>query len=203
MAYSLPVGTVAEITFVGDFANQTIMSVFHYVYVTPVTITDGAAALSTLVADFNTQLRPSYMNCLGSDYSLTALTGQSIFPLRYQRLTFPQAGAPGTANPAGTASTCAAITRKAERADRHAQGTLHVPCVPADGFANGRFTLGYLTLLSTLASALDNGLTSGGGGNWTPIIFNRQSPAASYTVRGATAQETVRTMRRRVVGRGI
>lgn len=203
MAYPIAIGGVVELSFVGDFNGQRLLNIMHYRYAGGSTITDGAAALVSFLSFANTTYTTAYTNCVGSDYAMLAYRGQWIFPSRYRPIVLNLSGVSGSGGVSNTANIGSSVTRFADSATRSGLGTWHIPCLPANRFANGALLSTQITPLTTLAALMDNQLTTGLSNNFDPIIYHRANPSASFPITGAYPQTTVRTSRRRTVGVGI
>lgn len=210
MPYTITSGSVIEVTFNSTVGGQVCLSLFHYRVNAGASITDGGAYLTQFLADINAgtnDLKTAYLDAASSDLVLQLLTAQAITPTRFTR---SEAG-PGVNNqgiivsPALPPATSGAITkRSASQVGRHARGTLHMPGVPTSFNAGGVLTqlgrAGYDALGAALATVIT---VTGNAATLTPVIFNRTSPEDSIPVDQGISQTNLRTMKRRVVGRGI
>lgn len=203
MAYTLSQGTIAEILVSGTCNGQIVMSLFHYRMTSGSTIADGAAALGTVMSDFNTQVMTAYKNLMPENWEGLERSIQAIAPNRYRRIITSIAGQFGAGGTCNNQSAAGAITKYTDIATRAGLGTLHVPCIPDLQLQNGELAAGWIAAASTLAATMDNVLTSTPTASWSPVVYSRTSPATSPIITGLVVQNSIRTARRRVLRRGI
>lgn len=143
-------------------------------------------------------------------YSNAAVDGrtiiQDIYPTRYIHKGYT------TINPEGTVEeTCSppqvshAIVTRAVDGLRHGRGTKKVGAVPVTFTEQGYVTDTGKTAYDQLVAALkatQSGTASGFPIAFTPVIFNRASPADSKDIIDAELLLTTRSQRRRTVGYG-
>lgn len=209
MAYNVSAGDILEATIVGSSAGQTTLSVLHY-RLAVITPQDGVTLANLINADLNSAL-PScliaaYADCCADNFSINSLILQWIYPVRYARLVYSAVITDGTvANGSFPPAVASALTKRSDMAGRSKQGTLHMPGVPNDFVINGLLTAGAISFYNQLGAIVRDvvNVPGGGGSDLFPIIYHRQSPAASADITSVSVQSTSRTMRRRVVGRGI
>lgn len=204
MAYSLQVDDVIEVVIQGEADGQTTITTFHYMMNDPAT--DAVEWLQAALNTFQGEIDGTYArfrNVTGDDFIFRAVTIQRISPTRNAKIGIPIGEQTGLVN-----SEClppanaVAVTRRTELAGRHQHGSLHMPGVPLSFVANGILTANAVSTYSTFANSLTFPL-EWGNATARPVIFNRLDPLASTTVSNAAPMTSVRTMRRRVVGRGI
>lgn len=83
-------------------------------------------------------------------------------------------------------------------------GHMAVSGVPIDKTVNGIFTSAFLTLCEPLEDALETSITLISSGYvLRAVVLHQSDPLLSEGILQCEAQQSVRTMRRRVVGRGI
>lgn len=207
MAYPVAANSILEVTLIGNLASQTTLTLLHYKTVTA--ISDGDSAINTVNANINNAL-PSclvayYLACCGAGFDLLAVRYQWIYTVRYLARTIPAVLTSGTAGstalPPGVA---VAITKQAQTSGRKNRGTVHMPGVPLDAVTDGSLSPGAgLTAYVNLGKEIEVPQPIGGGTFAAPVIYQRSSPINSQQVIQTIVQTNVRTMSRRVVGRGI
>lgn len=196
---------IVEVTWNQRLAGQMVLTYFHYL-VTGAGAAPEVGAFSTTLA--GAQIVPGgpvldVYDELSNEMRLISARAQVIKPTRWAyREVFPDVeinGASGDhALPPGVAI---AITKQGAGAGRHYHGTLHLAGFPqtrcADGLVNAdaipdiRTAFDFLNLVQTVD-----------GVELTPIIYNADTPGDSFPIDHFTVEETLRTMSRRVVGRG-
>lgn len=210
MAYGVTLPGIVEIVFVGKYAEQTTMSMFHYVVPAGTAISDGRAYLGLLNTQVQTVggLFDKYTSVLPTAWTGLYLQFQWIYPTRYARyIDSSVLGAGGQAEGDGLpSSAAAALTKRSDDvAGRHGHGTLHMPAVPqgyCDVTLSNLVTAG-VTAYQTLGTQMCVDLTPPSAPAARPAIYSRGSPGLSGLVETCIPERTIRTMRRRVVGRGI
>jgi hypothetical protein len=205
MAYPVPLSSVLEYVIRLTVDGQECMSVLHYQYDSGSSIADGKAALTDFLNKMRVagELNDKYRGCIPDEVTDITYRAQWITPQRF-RYTFlavaPEAGL--VAAPTMPSAVSVAITKQAEAANRHGQGTLHMPAVPqsfvTDSMVNGLGGLAYLDLCTKLILPIV--LT--GGQLMNPVLFRRDDPVLSETIITAFPQATTRVNRRRTVGLG-
>jgi len=202
----LAVGDRVMVTFRGTLAQQHILSTFWYgvsAITGVVNQTDAFTALrASLVAGGG--LRPDYLACCPTNYTLDYIWIQNIRPTRWGKFTFGD-NSPGTwAADAPTANTSGVITRRGDLAIRKAVSTLHVPISStADVMADGLLTPAFKTPMTALAVEVIKSITTAGTVvTYFPVIDNGPGGADFQVITSAFVQETARVMRRRTVGLG-
>lgn len=207
MAYPLNPNSIIEVTIRSMVNSQTCLSVLHYRYDGTGTLSDGGAAILGLLNQMNGagNLVTKYAALMPGNCTLEELRGQLIWATRYNPVAVTPSSLFGTwagadcENPA----VAAAITKRSQVASRHGRGTLHMPGVAADAMANGRLTVAYQTASNPLEAELAAQRTPAAGQLYTPVLYDRANPLSSEQIISVNTELTLRTMRRRVVGRGI
>lgn len=200
--YAIPVNAILEATIRGILAQQTTLSVFHYM-LNDAAIPDGEAFFTPFNASFNvaTGVVDLYRLACCEDFSLQEVTYQWISPTRFRKKSFaPFIGGGAIVDNSLPPNVAQVVTKRSDVATRHGVGTLHVPSVPFGQVDQGIISVPQLAKLNSLAATLSALLVTA---RMTPILLNRAAPAQSPTITSAVAQRTVRTMRRRTVGLGI
>jgi len=208
MSYEVDSGAILEITIRGTLAGQTTLTLFHY-RLTVLTAQDGLAAIDATNAAFNTALPSSmlgaYTDCQSNQQSIDQIVYQWIYPTRYARVIKTPAILTGAIDAAALPpGSAAAFTKRTDFAGPHSHGTLHLPGAPLQ-FANEGVwdPAEAATAFLGLIALMNDVLPSSGAGDMTPIIFTRIIPANSQVITSASYMPEIRTMKRRVVGRGI
>lgn len=209
MAYGIPEQAIIEATFVGEIDGQTTMSLFHF-RVTEGTSADGATWLLSFIAQLKATsgLRDLYLDCCSQNFTLRTITAQMIWApnpnvSRRPRVVDVQVDQNGTVEEDSEPSLVSvAITKRTDLAGRKGIGTLHMPAVPITFLQNSVITTTALTAYQHVADELNEAIEVAPI-SAIPIIMHKGSPSESPVITGATVESTARTMRRRVVGRGI
>lgn len=201
-------GAVIQIVIPADHDFQAVFLMLHYIYRAN---GGGADPISDVAAAMDTQFQSAadmldvYSAALSVDVGIRPQYWfQVIYPTRYARISLPNGH--GSSGPAGSLPPANAIciTKRSTGATRHSHGTSHIGGVPAgyvtDGVLNGTEGSVYTDLAARIAAPFTLGL---GPQSVDPVILNRASPGLSEVINGTAVQTTARTMRRRVVGRGI
>lgn len=205
---ALPVGTVIEITAIGQLFGQTTMNVWHYVVNTQSTTLNDQLELEDLLAQhWNAgpgTISLDFINCCPTNWTMTRMTAQAIHPERKRRVTELR-GHTGDTGVATSANLQSSVTLVTDRAGRDQIGGKRIP-MAADQSLAGNLTPAYKTLVTAFAlSCLDRLIVSIGGGQYDPVIYHRNTAVfPRYAlVTDSFAQDTTRVMRRRTVGLGI
>lgn len=209
--YSVESGAIMELTMIAALFDQVVMTVRHYrlELTGGGTDTDGPTALN----EFFTEqvdgapglIANDVIPCLSQDVVTIKWKMQWIKPTRYAPIiavgTDEIGGEASASEPPGVA---AAVTLRAVTTGRHSRGTIHFPGVPKTWSVTGRINAPGQAAYGNAGAAYRRVLTSVDTFKvFNPIIYYRELPELSQDVAGYEVQNTVRTMRRRVVGRGI
>lgn len=207
MAYPLFVGDIVEVTIRSTVNAQTCLSLFHYRFDGSGTVPDGGGAILQFLNVLNggAGLVAKYAALMGSNCPINELRGQMIRSSRWNPISVAPITPAGTWDGDGVSnpSVAVAFTKRAEAATRSGRGTLHMPGVPEDAMVGGKISNGYRDAADPLEAQIAAVVTPSSGRVWTPIIYNRTNPANSQVIVSVSTEENLRTMRRRVVGRGI
>lgn len=209
MAYPITTGSLIELGIAGTLFGQRTLTLFHY-RITGTTITDGQAALEDWLDSLtgNIAIGGAYFAACSEDWTGYQLSAQVIYVpgpsvQRRPKVVLSITTFPGeVASPSLPPGVAAALTRRSEVASRRGLGTIHMPGVPTSFTSGGELSTLGIDSYTTLGGAFMENPTIGSM-TGTPMIYNRSNPADSIQVTSVTPQSTVRTMRRRVVGRGI
>ncbi len=202
----MTVGDIISITMRGKLNEQTTMNVLHYKLTSVgalLSFPSWASAASIKLNELG-GIAALYADCLSEDVTNLQWLIQKISPVRLVQYVTDMAATEGTiseiALPPGVQ---ASLTKRSLVAGRHAVGGIRMPGAPITANEGGYISTTYSNLLEILCVPLAAPLDSASIGVITPIIFNRLSPSTSVTVTSVTPEQTLRTIRRRVVGRGI
>jgi len=207
---AISAGDQVLVTFETNVNGQVCLSTFGYVTPDANPVVGVDVAMTGIITQLKAGggggdvLESDFLDCMSEDAILQKITAQLVRPTRYAKVS-QSIVSPGTVvAPVNFQQSCGVITRRAALAGRKYTSTLHVPGMP-DTFANeGIISSAYSTALTALATALKVTLTDAGNSlTWFPSILHRSGvPQFSY-LDTTEVQSTIRTMRRRVVGRGI
>lgn len=207
MAYPISPNSIAEITLVQRLDGQTMLSILHYRYFGTADILDGAVALTTLVDDLNDndpgrfvyEMAQAQVNTV----TYTQIVAQWILPSRWARALYVPFRATGTrAVDAISSSSAAVITKRTDFPAPHGVGSLHLGGLAYTDAFQSQWTLATRALTDNVGLAMKRPVTLAGG-ELRPVVLNRTLPATSQEILSAITEPTVRTMRSRVVGRGV
>lgn len=205
MAYPISVGSIVEVTFPYRVNSQLCMAVLHY-KLRSGSVSDGATNLQALLTDLNAVggLHEAMSFCQSEDATYPELRAQVISPLRFVPETQLSNRSQGAiTEPCNNQQVAIAVTKRSELASRHGIGTLHLGGI-ADTFCTaGRVASAFGSIINLFAGQLNDDVTLTGSVIYDPVIYNRSNPSLSAVITTASYQDTLRTMRRRVVGRGI
>lgn len=202
MAYVVSSGAHVLMTFRGTQDAQLVMNTWHYRLTGPI-IADGAAALVNLVdvnvaagnmfAAWKAVLSESVVDCV--------MEAQWIDPFRYRKVRQSGASTQGLAGHANACNQASVLTLASDEATRHGIGNKHLPGLPDDAQIDSLLGAGHLANMTNLGVLAKATITQGAN-TYVPVIYNRQSPAASFDVKVAFNNPYVRVQRRRTVGLG-
>lgn len=205
MPYAMPNGSLIEATLRYRVNGQMCMGVFHYILGTG-SSTDGDAALVLMALQINSDagLLGKLADVQAQNVSYPPIRMQMIYPTRYRPIEVNAYKSSGDiTEDCNQQQSAIAFTKRSAIASRNGLGTFHMGGVP-DTFISGGYTSAAFTVgLGALATAIRTNVAVSGGLTFLPAIFNRANPGNSLPFSQCSYQETARTMRRRVVGRGI
>lgn len=190
----------------GSVENQVIENVLHYGKV-GADVGTGAAP-GDLAAAWVTACGTQYLNLLPDNYNFDAVIEQGILALpRSDPFVYtPGQPAPGTAVGDPSASfDCAQATFYTGNPSRSTRGRVYVGPLSEDDTVASRLTTGYLTRFNLWATAILGDIIAGSGGNTTQYnlsVYSRELNLATF-VTSCVLRSTIKTQRRRLVGRGI
>lgn len=206
MAIPMTVGDIVSITLRGTLNGQTTLNVLHYRLTSVGGLTDFASWASAVVIklDGPAEMAVFYAGALSEDVTNLQYVIQKIYPTRLvvyvHDMTATEGQITESALPPGVQ---ASLTKRGALANRNNIGGVRMPGAPITANEGGYISTAYNALLEAFATYLAGPITTVTIGTLTPIIYNRQIPADSPAVATVTVEQTMRTMRRRVVGRGI
>ena len=199
-------GQIYLVSAVGTWHGQTIINTMH-LRTASITVPGTVENIyddihATLAA--GTALLPIFLTLCPPEYSLDALWVQLIQPTRVVKKLY-NVGLPGiNLNSSTTANLQATVVRRGILANRKQQGAIRIPYPtlhPGDG--NGNVSNAYRVVMEALGDKLI-GTLSGTNAEYEHVLFNKaNSPSTQVLCESREAKLTVRTMRRRTVGRGI
>lgn len=207
MPYPISPNSIAEVTLVQRYDGQTMLSILHYRYFGTSDILDGATALTTLVDDLNDNDAGRFVHDMSlaqvDTVTYTQIVAQWILPSRWARALYVPFRATGQRAVDGIASSSAAVvTKRTDFPAPHGVGSLHIGGLAmTDAFAS-QWTLATRLLTDAVGNAIKRPVSIAEG-TLKPVVLNRGTPAISQEILTAITQPEVRTMRSRVVGRGV
>lgn len=208
MAYPVPTGSVMEVSFKGTNDGQLWLTYFHYYFDNPGEVDPlSSDVVNPAFIDWflnESNMPGDFAGCLSTNVNFESITFQWVHPIRAGRLVYPATDyTPGVGGAALPSCVAGAITRRAEGVGPRNHGTIHMPGVPAAYNEDGELSEAGLIQYGIFAGR-QTAWVSGGVDSWRmlQVIFNRDDPGASPYVNSANPEGTLRTARRRVVGRG-
>jgi hypothetical protein len=204
------VGDIIQLVVTTKLNQQTCMNVLHYrIQSLPSGTTGNEAAITELIGAFITGTG-SVVNkmkaIMSEDAIIETVQGQIVYPTRTIYYL-------GFANSQGLLLTPAlppacslAITKRSATVGRGRAGRVEIAGCPAAEAFQGSWQTGgtFWTDVMNLANQLEATQTGPVLSIvYEPVIFRRSSPITSAVVADMTPQTTVRSEKRRVVGRGI
>jgi len=204
-------GDILSLSVYGRIFNQRILMVRNYQCAQSSTGADTRTQLLAIGAAYKAVggVVEKYLACLPDQYFCDLVRAQVVYPVR-STFADTQVSLSGTVSGEKALNqSAAAITLQTAKAGRSQRATIHLgPLSDISIAEDGAVTPGYVTLMNTLGAQLIQNVVSSGPGacTLTPIIYHRNGDgplAKSDIVNAWTANDELRTMRRRVVGRGI
>jgi len=202
-------GQIYQVTLVGALHNQRTMNTFHYevenVPAGGATVVQAAAALETAFEAAGGIIE-KFLDCTPDNYTLAEMWIQCIGPTeRYVKVVVPESLSGQWTEAAGTANLSAVITRTTEKSGRSQQSSLHIPIATGpDTIFGGNLDADLLFNLNALAAVIPAQFGVVPNLTFDPVIYHGPPPfLPADRIETATAQTTVRVMRRRTVGLGI
>jgi hypothetical protein len=207
MAYVMNNTDIVEVTLRTDVNNQTCLTVLHYRLETAAPVADGGALVLGLLNNLNSAggLLAKYCDGLAENVAMLGLRGQRITSARQTPIEVTPS-VPSGQNAAGDCnnpSVAVAITKRSDFANRHGRGTIHFPGIPDAAYVAGLITNGWRDSVDPFELKVATPVTISTGVILVPVIYRRDNPEISYQVVSVSTETNIRTMRRRVVGRGI
>lgn len=206
MAYPISPGSLLEFTLLGRANGQRCMSILHYKYTGSTTIADGKLALTNFLANVNvaSDLVGRWNDLIAQNCTIDQLRAQWIFPSRFVYETAAPWNNVGLwPDDCQAPNVAATIEKRTERSGRDQRGILHLWGIAAAAQIDGFVAAGYDTKAALLITQLQLVRSITGGVTLAPVIYSRSSPSSSPQIVSCTLPSTLRTMRRRTVGRGV
>lgn len=207
----ISVGDVVEIVMEGRQDEQSILNTFHYqcTSIVPETVSfdDGVLALNANISAL-TGLQNRFLDALASDYTLLSVRYQLVQPNRFPFIRITKNLQGHVDEPALPCFSTVSIERRGEGATRRNIGRLQLAAVPAAWVTNGVLNGGEGMVYTTLATEMTDTLEDpfGAGSEADPVLITAQGvgPApAPRPILATEVKQNIRSMTRRVVGRGI
>lgn len=206
---AISIGDVVEVVVQSKLFEQQLMTVLHYVVGQAPTQQDQLVSQQDIIDLLNAggtfDIITKYKQCLGNNATITGLTAQYIFPVRWRRTREPLSVAGTSGANAVTANTSAMVIKYSAKAGKKNRGAIHMPALPGAALDDGNLNFGYVTDLNDLATQLEeNLLEAGGAGRWDPWILHRTVPLNGTGVvwEAHDIPPTIRVQRRRTLGVG-
>lgn len=207
---NLAVFDIITVKIVGKLAGQTIIYDFAYEVQSIVgpTIPEDSA-VQNFVTAWPIEAGSPFIKIMSAacpQYTCDYVQAQKVFPAR--RPYFREAiGTPGIfAGTSAAPSDAGVITKRIDPPRRGGVGHLHITGLDVAGLETGRWNDDVLEALDQIGQSLDDLVALDQGGTvvtWSPVVLRRDDPILSPDIIGYSVAPEVRTMRRRVVGRGI
>lgn len=206
MPVTAVVGQKYLVTFKGTLDGQQIRTTWWY----QLSAVTGVPTTAQVESSINTILSAAgsladlYAAVAPANYTLDSIAVQCVEPVRVRGQDFPN-GLNGTAGDCNAPGTAVVITLQGDLSGRSHQCTKHIPASTDVGDIAAGFCIGpYFTKLQNLANGAVLPITGlAPGYTASPIIRNGPGNAQVTPIITGAAKSTIRTMRRRVVGRGI
>lgn len=206
----MPDNSTLNLSFVGELSGQAIVTTFQY-FPDPGSSSNPATNYTFYLDAFLTEIFNSnallqdYLAVMPDNYNFSFAQAQLVRPfrLRYLRRALALTGTWGA--DASTPNVAASIERHTDDAIRRGVGRINTP-VPDGVYADGVITSApFLAEMGDLGvEMLKDVVTTVPAFTWNPVISTvNQGLAYVGVLSGFDAKETVRTMSRRTVGRGI
>lgn len=207
MADTMAVNDVIEITVKGELYGQTILNLFHFKLIEVGAATDYVPFCNAVNAAFNiapTGYIVPMADCMTTDYNFTQIRIQRIYNGRLAAIGFaPDTTTGSIAEAALPPGTSVSIQRTGLQANRQNIGGIRMAGVPPTYVDGGVLSSAGRLAYENFAERFPNNITSVDIGTLAPIILHRAMVPNSPLIFSTTVPNTVRTMSRRVVGRGI
>lgn len=206
MAVTAVVGQKYLVTFKGTLDAQQIRTTWWY----QLSAVTGTPTTSQVESSMNTILQAAgslcdlYAAVAPGNYILDTVAVQCVEPTRVRGQEF-LSGINGTSDDNNAPGTAVVITLMGDLSGRSHQCTKHIPSSTGGAdIIQGFTSAAYFALLQNLANGAVLPITGiAPGYTASPIIRNGPGNAQVTPITTGMARSTVRTMRRRVVGRGI
>lgn len=205
MAFALNGGDVVQVTFRGTIFSQVCLTTFNFEY-NGATITDGIGAFQDAADNMQvtTGLYTRYRNLMPVTWVGGQIWMQKIFSVRFRREVITPTQTSGLINDqvVSPADAVALLLVGNESGPRF-RCVKHLPGLVAGSADAGELTPAAKDGYDLLALSAISPVVVSGANELRPIILNRANPAFSSSITGGSTMPEIRTMRRRVVRRGI
>lgn len=204
----LAVNDIVQVSYRGTCLGQRIMLVTSWRVTATASINSVATDLQSVVSRFNQNLagdpRPTYLACMGQNYTLNEVRAQRIYPTRSRFETATPSVIGTIAEDVTAVNVAGVVTRVTADAGRSQVANSHLGPPPPTRYSQGAVTIGYATVMSAWAATWNANLfTTIPVIDLAPTIFHRASVTPKWSdIIGSRVQTTLRTMRRRTVGLG-
>lgn len=202
----LAVGDIMLMQVRGTVNGQQTITNFTYRVSGMTTINSVVGDLDNYLAALDndpTSIYAGLLACLPLNWGCDFLVAQQISPIRSVARKIVPMNTGGGRTHCNFQQSNGVITRETDLAGRSQISTLHVPGIADLDAVDGETTVGYAPLLNTLADRSILSVGYVGVPTLTPVIYHKGKVPNFNAITIAFSQPTVRTMRRRVVGRGI
>lgn len=203
-------GDIVSISVFGRVYGQRIIMTRNYQVNTATSGGDTRTQLQAIGNQYKSvgQVVEAYLGLMPEQYQGDVVRSQVIYPVRSSFVDVQMTNTGTIDTPEALNQSAAGITLQTPKAGRSQRATIHIGPLPVDSVQSGTLTAGYVTLLNTLGARFLTQLSTTGPGAvaMTPIIYHRNGDGPlqkSDPVTGYSVNDELRTMRRRVVGRGI
>ena len=202
----MAIGDIVLIQFRGSINDQVTISNFHYRVTGMPTVIPVNNELDNILQELDANAGAVYENfrlaCPGN-WACDFLVAQRLTTVRSVSRKLAPTNQAGARMNRDFQQSNAVITRNTDFSGRSQVSTLHLPGISGNDAVSGETTPAYAIPLNSLASSILSPIAALFAPVITPVIYHRGKVPDFDTVTAAFAQPHIRTMRRRVVGRGI
>lgn len=200
-SYGLSSGDIVELRLVGTLYGQRTINTFHYLVGAGSPATDDllefqdAWRLACWTDNISTLLSQSLENCFTQ--------AQTIAPVRKVVNDFPLTPSTGGVGEVAAPPTVTAVLRKQSlTAGKKYQGRVFLPGIAITDINGGRLTDVAYTAWEDISAVLADPITFNTR-TATPIIYSTKDAAIRANIIGGAADQTLRSQRRREIGKGV
>lgn len=215
-SYPIAQNSVLAVTYRGLLFDQIVLNVLHYQMQSDSTPTDYQTLVGAMMTNIeaNNGQRAKYLACVSSDYTLSGIDVQAVYPTRLVAIPHNYTDQEGLYDAGAFPPNVSAVLEKTTQyASRWGRGSVHLPAIPLEAVTGGTLNVEYIQILAELCGNLELGLSLGGvNGTVKPVLYHAATKAkgdkpATDTritqVLSVDPRTTSRVMRRRTVGVGI